>query len=348
MKRHLMIGLILSTVLLGACKSKNENKAKSPNILKVEKKQSVSQIVNSKAQTENWIGVEAIVGDAEPVTYKQDKSFQGRNYKDVIYLASFSNGNICALNKDKSVLIINTEGNELLRFKPDLKGKIATLAIDEQNQIHIFSNEEKEVNHKVRGRNVSRKISLGVVCTVFDRSGKQLNQIELDTLKSATGARVVGDRYVVSDAVSKSVAIFVKNSGKSIAVMDGMRQCGGVLDVSVSPNNEILVSNLGSFRVELFNLNGKRLGAFGERGKELRNFHGCCNPVTLTNLTNGAVVSVEKFPTRIKVYSKDGVQNIPVAKELKGCKYMPFTSDKENKLYVGASKKGLVKYIPQI
>lgn len=347
MKKYLIIALSLGLVFVLACKQNDSKSVQKQASHKAEANHTKSKSGDkSEELVENWIGVEELVGDSEPISYKQDKSFKGTKYKDVIYLASFPNGNVCALNKDRSVLTMSGDGTELYRFNPDLKGRVSAIAIDENNLIHVLSSQQKELSHKVRGRSVTRMVSTGVICTTFDSKGKQVKQIKLDTLKSASGARVVGDRLIVSDAESKRVAILHKDSGKTIAVMDGMRQCGGVLDISVSQNNEILIGNLGAFRVELFDFDGKRLGSFGERGKDLKNFHGCCNPVSLTNLSNGAVVSVEKFPTRIKVYSKQGVQELPEIEQLNNCKYMPFTSDTHNNLYIGASEKGLVKCVP--
>ena len=92
---------------------------------------------------------------------------------------------------------------------------------------------------------------------------------------------------------------------------------------------------------------GKNILAFGKRGKELNDFHGCCNPVSVANLSTGAIVTVEKDPTRIKVYSKDGAKQIAGIEELvKGCSYIPMTVDGKDNLYLASPKKGIIKCVP--
>jgi len=128
-------------VFLFACKQRNPKSNKTQTSNKIEKQKSQSenkQADQSSKLNEKWIGVEEVDGDAEAITYQQDKSFKGENYKAVIYLASFPNGNICALNKEHSVLVMKNDGTELLRFNPDLKGRISAIAIDETNLIHVF------------------------------------------------------------------------------------------------------------------------------------------------------------------------------------------------------------------
>lgn len=330
----------LSLLVLMACETKSKETNKQINNIT---QGEISEGLGNVRST-SWIGAKEIVANADNVNYKVDESFQGKAYDDIVYLSAYSNGNIAGLSKDGSVVTFDSKGKELNRFKPSVEGKVTSITTDEQNQLWVFSNDEKKETHKVRGRMVERVISLGVVCSAYDVKGKQLSQMKLDTLKSAFAARFKDDKLIVSDAQTKSVAVFNRETGKSESIITGMRQCGGVLDINISPNNELLIANLGSFRVELFDIAGKRLGDFGQRGKEIENFHGCCNPVSLTNLTNGAVVTVEKTPSRIKIYSKAGVQELPLAEELKDCKYMPFTSDKDNNLYVGAAEKGIVKY----
>jgi hypothetical protein len=107
-------------------------------------------------------------------------------------------------------------------------------------------------------------------------------------------------------------------------------------------------NNLDAFRELAFDYSGKIQYAFGKRGQSINDFHGCCNPVNVTSLTNGAIVTVEKDPTRIKVYSKSGAKQIAGIQELvKGCRYIPMVSDSKNNLYLASAQSGIIKCSPQ-
>lgn len=63
-------------------------------------------------------------------------------------------------------------------------------------------------------------------------------------------------------------------------------------------------------------------------------------------MSGGAIVTVEKSPTRIKIYSKQGAKQIQGIQELvKGCSYIPMTVDNKDNLYLASPKKGIVKCI---
>ena len=107
-----------------------------------------------------------------------------------------------------------------------------------------------------------------------------------------------------------------------------------------------MVANLAAFKVQTYNLKGKKLITFGKRGKHLNDFHGCCNPVTVASLSNNAIVTAEKDPTRIKVYSKDGAHLIEGIEELvKGCSYIPMVVDGKDNIYLASSKSGIIKCV---
>ncbi len=307
-----------------------------------EKNTNLLQTVISK---DDWIGMDELTVKSKPISYHQDKSFLGSDYQDVIYLAAFSNNDICTLHKKGTIKIIDPSGKELKSWLPQIEGEIDALAIDESDEIYVLSSLKKTVKKKIRGKLIELQLPVGIKCAVFNKEGKLVRNMRIDTLKQVMGVKLYKDKLVISDSKNKAVGIFNKTSGELVAKMEGMRPCGDVLDLSISAKGEILIGNLGSFRIEIFNMDGKRLGAYGERGKELKDFHGCCNPVNLASLKSGAIVTVEKFPTRIKLFSENEVVKLPESEELKACKYMPFISDSKDNLYIGAGEKGLVKYI---
>lgn len=312
--------------------------------------QKVQLIVNLRAKVakmkEVEVGMDKMMANASNVSYKVDEKFKGGDLKNVIYLGVFSNNNICALQKDGTVQILDPNGKALSSFKPELKGKPSSIAVDKSNRIYIMCGLQKKVSQKVRGKSYDRMLPMGVECTVFTSKGEQTNKFKLVGLLTATGARVVDNNLIVSDFQKKRIAMFDSKTGKAGASIEDMRPCCGILDFSVNAKKEILVANLGAFRVQGFDFTGKSIVAFGQRGKSLNDFHGCCNPVSVANLSNGAIVTVEKDPTRIKIYSKEGANQIAGIEELvKGCSYIPMIVDAKDNLYLASGEKGMVKCV---
>ncbi len=290
--------------------------------------------------------IDEIVVNASNVSYKVDTDYKGVSTKDIIYLGVFTNNNICALHKDGTVYVIDPKGGVVNSFKSESKGTSSSIAVDKANQIYVLSTIEKEITKKVRGKVHKIKEPQGVECIIYDEKGTVLNQYHLSTLKNATGARVSDETLIVGDYRNKRIVMFDCKTGKEEASIDGMRPCCSILDFSINDKKEILVANLGAFRVQGFDFTGKKLVSFGRRGKALDEFHGCCNPVSVNTLSNGAIVTVEKDPTRIKIYSKEGAKEIAGIDELvKGCLHIPMIVDANDNLYLASRKKGIVKCV---
>lgn len=308
---------------------------KNPLVIKMLKKAAEMKDVE--------VGLDKIMANASNVTYKVDSKFEGEEFKDIVYLGLFSNNNICALNKDGSVQILDTEGKELSSFKPELEGSASSIALDE-NSIYVMSTKYETQVKKIRGKDRKINVPVAVNCNVFDYKGVVKKNFLLEGLITATGARVVDNNLIVSDCRKAKIAMFNKETGKAGAEINNMRPCCGILDFSVNDKKEVLVANLGAFRVQAYDFTGKNVVAFGSRGRSLDEFHGCCNPVSVAYLSNGAIVTVEKDPTRIKVYSKEGAKQIEGIEELvKGCSYIPMVVDQQDNLYLASAAKGLVK-----
>ncbi|MDR2756717.1 MAG: hypothetical protein LBC20_13520 [Planctomycetaceae bacterium] len=66
----------------------------------------------------------------------------------------------------------------------------------------------------------------------------------------------------------------------------------------------IHVTNPGQHRVETFTPDGywEPSLSWGNASGDLAGFVGCCNPVSITTLENGQIVTAEKFVTRVKVF----------------------------------------------
>ena len=306
----------------------------------------VKSLAEMAKKGETEVSIDEMMANVKNVAYKVDEKFKGQNLKDIVYLGIFANNNLCALKKDGTVQILDPKGKLLSSFVAKLKGPATSLAVDTDNNIYLLCGIQEEVSKKVRGRVVKRMMPKAVECSVYDANGTSKSQFTLEGILTATGARVVDNNLVVADYRGAKIAMFNKTNGKVGPIMKDMRPCCGILDFSVNAKKEILVANLGAFRVQGFDFSGKQLLSFGQRGKTLNDFHGCCNPVSVTSLNSGAIVTVEKDPTRIKVYSKEGAKQIAGIEELvKGCSYIPMIVDSKDNLYLASGEKGMVKCV---
>ena len=314
---------------------------------KLQKSPILTEFINkAKGLQKVEVSLNDFMKNVNDVNYKADTKFEGTKYTNIKYLANIENKNICALKDDGTIFILDSEGKELTSFKAKINGIPSSIATDTDNNIYILSCITKVEIKKFRGKERKRRVPIGVECGVFDKTGKKINKLELKDLKTATGARVVENNLIVSDCSTKKLVIFNKSTGKKSAEITDMRPCCGILDFSVNDKKEILVADLGAFRVQGFNFKGEKTLSFGKRGRGLNEFHGCCNPVSVAYLNGGAIVTVEKSPTRIKIYSKQGAKQIQGIQELvKGCSYIPMTVDCKDNLYLASPKKGIVKCI---
>jgi hypothetical protein len=283
---------------------------------------------------------------AEDVSYKVDPSYQGKDNQDIKYMGVLSNDQLCALMDNGKIKIIGTDGNEVSSFDPNCKEDPTAIAVDHSDLIYALYPIEKKTQKKVRGKLIERMEVFAHECVVLNKEGKLQSKLTLEGLTSATGARIADGRLLVADMKSNMIRIYNTKSGVEEAKLPGMRSCCSILDFAVNDKNEILVANLGAFRVQSYDITGKELLVFGQRGKTIDDFHGCCNPVSVAYLSNGAIVTVEKDPTRIKVYSKNGAKKIQGIEELvKGCTYIPMIVDSKDNLYLASQEKGIVKCI---
>jgi hypothetical protein len=284
--------------------------------------------------------------EAKNVNYQLDNAFNGKSFTDVAYMGVLSNNNICALKNDGSVLVLNPAGKQIKTFKAELTGKAQALAVDKKDNIYIMDVQQKTQKMKLRGRMVERQQPNGVNVLVYDLKGNKLRDYAVADMISATGAKVSGNKLVLADTRADFLGIYDTENGKMLSKIGGMRPCCNILDIDINEKDEIIVANLGAFRVQSFDLQGNTILSFGNRGRELMDFHGCCNPVSVASLSTGAIVTVEKDPTRVKVFSKDGAKAISGIEELvQGCLHIPMAVDANDNLYLASQKKGIVKCV---
>ncbi len=323
-------------------------------------------MLNNMLETE--AGLDKFVANAHDVKYKVDNSYKGAVHTNVKYLAVLNNDNLVALStefgihddynshgmgdkkeepKAFNIQIINPDGDEVSRFKVEAEGLASCIAADANNNIYVLTTLLKEKKTKFRGKVSTYMEKVGAKCYVFNTNGEKQNEYLLEDREYATGARIFKDKLLVSDVGKGALGIYSSKDGKLLSTIKDLRPCCSILDFDVdSEKGEILAANLGSFRVDGYNMDGKKIVSFGQRGRGIDDFHSCCNPVSVRRLHNGAVITVEKAPTRIKVYSREGAKFVEGIDELvEGCFHIPVMSDSKDNIYLASPGKGLVKCV---
>ncbi len=339
-KLKLLILVAIIGVLTQSCVQKksstNATEGKSNNISTM-----AGDVAAIKSKEVNF----SDIVKASNVSYRLDSSFNGSKLKEVNYLGVLSSGDIVALNGDKSVSIVDYSGNEVANFSVSNSSTPKTLAVDERDNIYLLVPQERSVEQVYRGKKITKTENLYYLCDIYNSKGGKLKSFKIEGVKEASGVKVIGGTLAVADVGSEEIDIFDAATGAHIVTIDGLRTCGGILDLCVKDKKELLVANLGAFRVESYNLKGEELAYFGERGASINNFHGSCNPVNVAHLSNGAIVTIEKTPTRVKVYSKEGATKITGIDDIvKDCSYLPMTVDNRDNIYI-ASPKGIIRCV---
>ena len=78
------------------------------------------------------------------------------------------------------------------------------------------------------------------------------------------------------------------------------------MDVSITPDGELLTVDPGRSQVQLRDSYGDVLKSWGQGGAAIAQFYGCCNPAAIAPLGGGDIVTYEKTLQRVKVYNAQG------------------------------------------
>lgn len=221
------------------------------------------------------------------------------------------------------------------------------------NTIYLFATRTETRTVEQGNRKLKQEVPTGVLCKRFSMAGQPAPDLTLDA-KSVASARVVGKTLYLGDLNAHTVRLFDLETGKQTgSVGRDLRLCCGIFDFSVEKTSgDLLVANLGAFKVQRYNAAGKLLTQFGQRGESDRDFQGCCNPVSVASLADGSLVTVEKQPSRVKVCSPDGklIQVFPKLEQLvEGCQQVSLAVDSRGRVYLGvnARKHFVLQYVPQ-
>lgn len=292
------------------------------------------------------VSFKEFIPNAHNLAYMVDKAYAGKQISDIIYLSVLSNDNLCCLKSDGSIVIVSPAGAKVTEFPSGLKSKASVIATDKSDNIYVVGTVTEITERTSRGKTYKMENPTGVECLVLDSKGKLMREIKVGEIATATGIRVSENNLMIADTKGRKIVTFDLETGAKKGAVENLRTCCGILDFTTRNNSEILVANLGNFRVDGFDFSGKSLVSFGQRGTGIDDFHGCCNPVSVEFLSNGGIVTVEKDPTRIKVYSNEGAKQIDGIEELvKGCAYIPVAKDSKDNIYLASKESGLVKCI---
>lgn len=289
-------------------------------------------------------------GLAVMADYRVDQQIGKGQLGPISQISIGADDTVCVLENDGKVTLFNTDGSLVTAFETGMSNTDA-IAVDAAGNLHIFSTLTEEKKMKVGARMRKIQVPIGVECNVFEPAGEKMKTIEFPNLKSAKAAKIVGNRLIVADLTARSLVFMDLESGEETGrIKKGLRLCCGIFDFCEAPDNTVAISNLGAFKLQRFGLDGKLISEFGKRGRGLDDFQGCCNPVSAGYLPDGQILTVEKDPTRIKIYDSAGknAKQIEGVEELvKGCSFIPVAIDSKGNVYLAANTKGyIVKCVP--
>jgi hypothetical protein len=310
----------------------------------------------------NWVrsGVIALVSMsssvfAEAPAYKVDRSFGQDEIKaSPVCVAMDAKDQLYVLLENGTVVTYDAAGKTTGNFKAEMKPAPTTMTVAD-GKIYLFNTKTTEKTVTFQGKKVKRIVSDGVGCTVFDPAGAKVSELTLPEAGSAADAHFIGKQLVIGD-LDKSQILYYDLTGTEGKVARKItkvfRLCCGIFDFCPgTAADSLVVANLGAFKVQTFTAGAKTV-EFGQRGTKPEEFHGCCNPVNVACLADGSIVTVEKSPTRVKIYDKDGKSSAKVTgltELVAGCSTIPIVVDSKGSLYLASADKNcIVKCVPGV
>lgn len=254
---------------------------------------------------------------------------------------------VLVLLANGTVLTYDGAGKPVGSFKAEMKPSPTAMAVAD-GKVYLFSSETKTVTREFQGRKVAMMEPIGVKCAVFTGAGAKESEFTLPGVVSAADAHFIGGQLAVGD-IRKSQVVFYQLNGAGATetrkIDKVFRLCCGIFDFCPTADGRSLVAaNLGAFKVQTFT-DGVKAAEFGARGEKLEEFTGCCNPVNVAALADGSLVTVEKSPTRVKVYDKDGKDPKVVeglGELVEGCSTIPVAVDGKGALFLASRTKSCV------
>lgn len=300
------------------------------------------------------LSLPSISSTAAPA-YKVDKSFGAQEMKAApICVSVDAKDQVIVLLNDGTVMLYDADGKALGNFKSTMTMPPTTMTVAD-GKIYLFSTNRSEKTVDFQGKKVKRMVSNGIGCTVYDTAGAKVAEIKLPEAQSAADAHFIGKELAIGD-LSKSQILYYEINGSDAKVTrkitKGFRLCCGIFDFcpGTAPDS-LIVANLGAFKVQTYTA-GEKSVEFGQRGSKPDEFHGCCNPVNVGVLADGCIITVEKSPTRVKIFDKEGKSSTKISgltELVQGCSTIPIAVDSKGAIYLASEeKKCVVKCVPGV
>jgi hypothetical protein len=293
--------------------------------------------------------------NAAAIDYKADKTIGEKDIKSTPVCVSIgANDSLHVLLQDGTVKLYDADGNAVGSFKAEMTPPPTTMTVND-GKIYLFNTKRATKTVEFRGKKIKRSVSEGVGVMIYDSKGTKVGELKLPEAMSAADAHFIGNELAIGD-LEKSQIVFYQIDGSEGKVTHkltkGFRLCCGIFDFCPgTAENSIMVANLGAFKVQTF-IGEKMTGEFGQRGTKAEEFHGCCNPVNVATLADGSIVSVEKSPTRVKIFDKDGKTSAKITgltELVEGCSTIPIAVDSKGTVYLASdTKKCVVKCVPGV
>jgi len=310
----------------------------------------------------NWVpsGVIALVSmasgfAAEAPAYKVDRSFGQEEIKAApVCISMDAKDQLYVLLEDGTVVAYDAAGKTTGSFKADMKPAPTTMTVAD-GKVYLFNTKKSEKVVEVRGKKVKQNVSAGIGCSVYEPAGAKVSELKLPEAASAADAHFIGKQLVIGDLEKSQILYYdLSDTEGKVArkITKVFRLCCGIFDFCPgSEPDSLVVANLGAFKVQTFKA-GTKASEFGQRGSKPEEFRGCCNPVNVACLADGSIVTVEKSPTRVKIFDKEGKACTKVTgltELVQGCCTIPIAVDSKGSLYLASSgKKCLVKCVPGV
>ena len=279
--------------------------------------------------------------------YEQKGKIGENDLKGLAFVACDADNRLVVLLDSGKVKLYDRDGKPAGEFATGME-KPSVLACGDGGEIFVLAATRK-VEPATTGPRKGRPVSIteSVACKVFDRDGKTLREMPLPDVKACASAAIAQKTLLVADNSAREVLLLDPATGrKKASIGKGIRLCCGIFGVNADSKGNILVANLGAFRVLRLDPAGKELGAFGKRGEDESSFQSCCNPVNVVELPDGRLMTAEKHDTLLKIFSADGARCEQALKDVQklveGCSYIPMAVDSGGNVYLGNTSKGYV------
>jgi len=290
---------------------------------------------------------------AETPAYVPGISFAKEEGLRNICAIAISKGDSLLVAADGRVRFFDPESGQCTRsFATGLK-RADALATDGE-VICLLQAQQEQKAVEINGRKMNQPIPVSVVCKRFTWDGQPMEDLNLKDAQSASAADIVGDKLYVADRAARMVRIYdLKTGTPAGTVGKNLRVCCGILGFTVDrTNGDLLVANLGAFKLQRYAADSSLKSEFGKRGSADGDFHGCCNPVNVGVLSGGNLVLVEKDPSRVLICRPNGqlVQVLSGLQELvEGCNRVSMAVDSKGRIYLGVNSKThfVVQYVPK-